>query len=60
MPTGKQIFVRTGITVALPFILIWVFAAELWRSIRTAFFYAWLEVRINFDAYRTEFRREDY
>jgi hypothetical protein len=58
--TGRQAFVRTMITVGLPFILIWAFCAELWSGIRAAFFYAWCEVCINFDQYKTQMRRTDY
>jgi hypothetical protein len=38
-------FVRTALTMGLPLILIWAFVAELWRGLRSAFRFAWLEVR---------------
>jgi hypothetical protein len=60
MATGKQVFIRTVVTVALPFILIWAFSAELWQGIKSAFYYAWLEVQIGCDDYRRQMRREDY
>jgi hypothetical protein len=58
--TRKQIFVRGSLTIGLPFILLYAFIAELFRGIRKAFLYAWIEVRINVDAYRREMTREDY
>jgi hypothetical protein len=58
--TGKQMFVRSVLTIALPLILIWAFADELWRGIRSAFRFAWLEVRANLAAYRDQMKREDY
>jgi hypothetical protein len=58
--TRRQIFVRTSLTVGLPFILIWAFVAELARGIRDACRYAWLEARCNLDAYHREMEREDY
>jgi len=58
--TAKQIFVRSWITIALPFILIWAFAEELWRGLRSAFRFAWLEVRANIASYRDLMQREDY
>ena len=58
--TGKQIFVRSALTVGLPVILIWAFVEELWRGILSAFRFAWLEVRMNIAAYREQMKREDY
>jgi hypothetical protein len=58
--TAKQIFIRSSITIALPFVLIWAFAEELWRGIRSAFWHAWLEVRANLASYRDLMEREDY
>jgi hypothetical protein len=58
--TGKQIFVRTTLTLALPLILIWAFAETLLREIGSAFWYAWNDVQQNVEAYRREMRREDY
>lgn len=58
--TGKRILVRSLLTLGLPLILIWAFAEELWRGIRSAFRFAWLEVRANVDAYRKHMQREDY
>jgi hypothetical protein len=58
--TRKRMFVRSAITMALPLILIWAFTEELWRGIRSAFRFAWLEVRSNIAAYRNEMGRDDY
>jgi hypothetical protein len=58
--TGKQILVRSLLTLGLPLILIWAFTEELWRGIRSAFRFAWLEVRANLAAYRNEMGRNDY
>lgn len=58
--TGKQLFVRSSMTLALPAILIGVFAAELWRGLRFACRCAWLEVRSNVAAYHELMQREDY
>ena len=58
--TTKQMFVRSALTVALPFILIWAFVAELAHGIRTAFRYAWLEARINLETFHREMERDDY
>jgi hypothetical protein len=56
----KQIFVRSSITVALPFILIWAFVEVLCREMRSGLRFAWLEVRANVEAYHREMEREDY
>jgi hypothetical protein len=58
--TGKRIFIRSMLMVSLPLVLIWAFAEELWRGLRSAFRFAWLEVRANIAAYRNEMHREDY
>jgi hypothetical protein len=58
--TTKQIFIRSSLTVALPFILIWAFVAQLAHEMRSAFRFAWLEVRANIEAYHREMRRKDY
>jgi hypothetical protein len=58
--TGKQMFFRSVITIGLPLVLIWVFVEELWRGIRSAFRFAWLEVRANIAVYRELMQREDY
>jgi hypothetical protein len=50
--------VRTLMTIALPFILIWVFTSEFCREMRSAFRYAWLEVRANIDVYHRHMRGE--
>ena len=52
-------FVRSTLTIALPFVLIWAFVAELWRGLGSAFRYAWLEVRINVASYRDLMKREE-
>jgi hypothetical protein len=57
--TAKQIFIRSSLTIALPFVLIWAFAAELWAGIRLAFRHAWLEVRANMASYRDLMQREE-
>ena len=57
--TGKQIFIRSSLTIALPFVLIWAFAAELWCGLGSAFRYAWLEVRANVESYRDLMKREE-
>jgi hypothetical protein len=57
--TGKQIWLRSALTVALPFVLIWAFAADLWRGLRSAFRSARLEVRANLASYRELMHRED-
>ncbi|TYL72057.1 hypothetical protein [Bradyrhizobium cytisi] len=59
MMTGKQMFVRSVLTAALPFVLAWAFAAELWRGLRSAVRYASLEVRANLASYRELMDRED-
>lgn len=55
-----KVFVRSSLTIALPFILIWAFVAELWRGLRSAFRFAWLEVRANIASYRDLMHREDH
>lgn len=58
--TTKQIFIRSSLTVALPFILIWAFVETLCRELRSAFRFAWLEVRANIEAYHRMMRQKDY
>lgn len=58
--TGKRIFVRSALTAALPFILIWAFVETLLREMRSAFRFAWLEARINLEDYHRQMEREDY
>jgi hypothetical protein len=58
--TRKQLFIRSSITIALPFVLIWAFAEELGRGLRSACRHAWLEVRANLAFYRDLMQREDY
>jgi hypothetical protein len=58
--TSKKTFVRSVLTLGLPLVLIWAFTEELWRGIRSAFRFAWLEVRCNLEAYRREMERNDY
>jgi hypothetical protein len=58
--TSKKTFVRSVLTLGLPLVLIWAFTEELWRGIRSAFRFAWLEVRANIAAYRNEMGRDDY
>jgi hypothetical protein len=57
--TGRQMFIRSVLTVSLPFVLIWAFAEELWREIRSAFRHACLEVRANLASYRDFMQRRD-
>jgi hypothetical protein len=57
--TKRRMFVRSALTIALPFVLLWAFGAELWRGIRSAFRYAYLEVRANLASYRDFMQRED-
>lgn len=56
---SKQIVIRSLLTIALPFVLIWAFAAELSRGVRSAFRYAWLEVRANIASWRDFMQREE-
>jgi hypothetical protein len=58
--TGRQLFIRTSLTAALPFILIWAFVETLGREIKSAFWYARNEVQQNIAAYREMMKREDY
>jgi hypothetical protein len=58
--TRRQLFVRTTLTAALPFVLVWSFIAEFWRIFRTACWYGWMEATYNFDSYREFMAREDY
>jgi len=58
--TGKQIFVRTTLTLALPLILIFAFVGTLLHEMRSAFWFAWQEVWLNVEAYRYHMRRDDY
>lgn len=58
--TGKQMFIRSALTIGLPIILLWAFADELRRGLRLAFRCAWLEVRANIAAYHDRMNREDY
>lgn len=57
--TGKQIFIRSSLTIALPFVLIRAFASELWGGVRSASRHAWLEVHANIASYRDLMQRED-
>ncbi|RXG91546.1 hypothetical protein [Bradyrhizobium zhanjiangense] len=58
--TIKRSMIRAAITVALPFCMIWAFAEELWRGLRSALRLAWLEVRANLASFREMMKREDY
>jgi hypothetical protein len=58
--TGKQLFVRSALTVALPFFIVAGFIIELYRGIWSAFRFAWLDTRGIWDDYRHEMRRDDY
>ena len=58
--TGKQIFVRSVLTISLPLILIWAFVETLLREMRSAFWYAWNEVQQNLAAYREQMKKDDY
>lgn len=43
---------KAALILALPFILGWAFFAELFRGIKSAFWYARQEVRIEYDSFR--------
>ena len=58
--TGKQIFVRTSMTIGLPFVLLWVFVHELCREIKASFWYARNAVQIELASYRKLMKQEDY
>jgi hypothetical protein len=60
MWTPTQIFVRTIVTIVMPLILLYAFFAELLRGFRSAFVYAWLEVRCEWASYKFQMRRDDY
>lgn len=55
----RRLFVRSMLTAGLPLILIYAFAEELWRGLRSAFRFAWLEVGANIASYRDLMKRED-
>lgn len=58
--TGKQLFVRSALTLALPWLMIWTFFSVLLREVASAFRYAWLQVLIEYEMYVRELRRGDY
>ena len=58
--TGKQMFVRSVLTISLPLILIWAFVETLLREMRSAFWYARNEVQQNLAAYREQMKKDDY
>ena len=58
--TTKQLVIRSSLTVALPFVLIWAVFEVLFREMRAAFRYAWLEIKANIASYRDLMKREDY
>lgn len=37
--------------LALPFVLAWSFISELFRGVRSAFWYAWQDVRIEYHSF---------
>jgi len=47
----KTFFVRTALCIALPFLLPWAFVSRFFQDIRSAFWYAWQEVRIEADIF---------
>ena len=57
---GKQMFVRSALTIGLPLILIWAFVETLLREMRSAFWYARNEVQQNLAAYREQMKKDDY
>jgi hypothetical protein len=59
MMTGRQMFVRTALTVSLPLILILALVGTLLHEMRSAFWFAWQEVRLNVAAYRDHMRWDD-
>lgn len=50
-------FVRSALILALPFILAWAFCSTLVREIKSAFWYAWQEVRIECESFRNLWER---
>ena len=58
--TGRQMFVRSALTISLPFVLIFVYFEELWRGFRSSFRFAWLVVRDNCESYRLLMKQEDF
>lgn len=49
--TGRHLFIRTSMTLALPVVLVWAFLAELLVGIKSALRLAWLETRRNVEVY---------
>ena len=49
--TGRHPFIRTMLTLSLPFVLVWAFTAELLKGLKTAVRFAWLEARRNVESY---------
>ncbi len=60
MSTTTRVIVKTIVTVSLPVFLLVAFIIELFGGFAKAFYYAWLEVRIEWSAYRNLMRRKDY
>ena len=46
-----KILVSAALTIAMPFIILWSSLVVLIREILQAFYYAWLEARIEFNSY---------
>ncbi len=57
---AKTIYVKSVLTIILPFILIFAFIYELCRGVRSACRYAWQEILITIDDYRANMKREDF
>ena len=47
----KTTLIRSALLLFLPFILGWAFFAELFREVRSGFWYACQEVRIEYDSF---------
>ena len=48
----KRKFVKTMLCCALPLMLPWAFVSKLTREIGSAFWFAWTEVRIEFETFQ--------
>ena len=49
--TGRRLFIRSSLTLALPIVLVWAFTAELAKGLKTAVRFAWLEMLRNVESY---------
>jgi hypothetical protein len=53
----KRCFVKTMLVCALPLMLPWAFVSKLTHEIGMAFWYAWQEVRIEFESFQRLMRK---